>query len=54
MIQGLVQVARSGRAEKTVASICLQVDQRGNKREIRETHKVDEWKEKMERETELG
>lgn len=33
VIQGLVQVARSGRSEKTVASICLQAEKRERERE---------------------
>lgn len=32
MFQGLVQVARAGRSEKTVASICLQAKQRKGKK----------------------
>lgn len=32
MFQGLVQVARTGRSEKTIASICLQEEKREGKR----------------------
>lgn len=42
MFQGLVQVARTGSSEETIASICLQEEKRGRERRgiwgIRETH----------------
>lgn len=55
MFQGLVQVARSGRSEETVACICLQEEKREGRRKgdtgcKRVAHTAEEWRRKIERE----
>lgn len=54
MFQGLVQVARSGRSEETVACICLQEEKREGRRKgdtgcKRVAHTAEEWRRKIER-----
>lgn len=55
MFQGLVQVARSGRSEETVACICLQEEKREGRRKGDTgckivAHTAEEWRRKIERE----
>lgn len=59
MFQGLVQVARPSRSEETVACICLQEEKRKGQRKgdtgcKRKAHTAEEWRGKMERETQLN